>query len=390
MAPKRGKCVFNAELAKKYLFMEKVENKTASDVHCNTCNSDFNIAFAGKSDIERHIASGKHKDALQAASTSRTVTQFFPSATDYNVAACEGVWSYHVIQANHSFRSSDCASQILRSCFEIRKFHCAKTKCEAIATNVFAPFSRDVLKNDLAKRRYLTLSTDASNHGNVKMMPVVVRYFVPTIGVQVKMLEFSSEKGEKAHIIATMLTETARKHEISDKIVGFCADNCPTNFGSAERGGRKNVFYRLKQWKPELIGVGCAAHVVHNSLKYSCDLMPLDIECIVVKIYSYFYIYTVRVEALKSICESTEVEYKQLLGYAKTRFLALGPAIGSIINLFEPLKQYFLGIAKCPLKTKNFSEEPLSKLWLLFAKEQVINTRNEVRKSIVTICVSAG
>lgn len=102
MAPKRGKCVFNAELAKKYPFMEKVENKTASDVHCNTCNSDFNIAFAGKSDIERHIASGKHKDALQAASTSRTVTQFFPSATDYNVAACEGVWSYHVIQAKRT------------------------------------------------------------------------------------------------------------------------------------------------------------------------------------------------------------------------------------------------------------------------------------------------
>lgn len=356
--------------------MEKVKNKTDSDVHCNVCNSDFNIAYAGKSDITNHLNSVKHKKALQAASTSRPVTQYFPSTTDNNIAACEGVWSYHVIKENHSFLSSDCASKLFRTCFELRKFHCARTKCEAIATSVFAPYSRDVLKNDLAKRRYLTLSTDASNHGNVKMMPVVVRYFVPTIGVQVKLLDFTSEKGETSAIITNMLMEAARKNEIDDKIVGFCGDNCPTNFGSSDRGGHNNVFYRLKQWKPQIIGVGCAAHVVHNSLKFACDFLPLDLECIVVKIYSHFYIYTVRVEALKSICESAEIEYKQLLGYAKTRYLALGPAIGSILNLFEPLKRYFLEFARCPPIIKNFFEAPFSKLWLLFAKEQVI-TRNK-------------
>lgn len=103
MPHKRGKCVFNADLAKKYPFMEKAKNKTASDVHCKTCNSEFNIAFAGRSDIERHITADKHKSALQAASTSRTVTQFFPSTTDYNIAACEGVWSYHVFKRTTVF-----------------------------------------------------------------------------------------------------------------------------------------------------------------------------------------------------------------------------------------------------------------------------------------------
>lgn len=371
MAPNRGKCVFNPELKKKYPFLEAAKNKTPSDVYCLTCNSDFSIANAGKSDIEKHITTMKHKKALQSASTSRTVTQFFPSTTDTNLAACEGVWAYHVIKANHSFLSSECASRLFRTCFEIRKFHCARTKCEMIATNVFAPFARSSLKAELAERHYITVSTDASNRGNVKMMPVVVRYFVPTEGVRVKLLEFGNEKGETSEIITTMIMKSARKNEISDKIVGFCADNCATNFGNAERGGRNNVFYRLKQWREEIIGVGCAAHIVHNALKHACDRMPsLDVECIVVKIYSYFYIHTIRVEALKEICDLSEIEYKQLLGYAKTRYLALGPAIGSILKLWEPLKKFFLQDKNCPDIIDKFFKSDFSKLWLLFVKEQ--------------------
>lgn len=372
MPSKRGKCVFNPELGKKYSFLEAAKNKTPSDVHCVECNSDFSIANAGKSDIEKHLTTTKHKKALQAASTSRPVTNFFPSISD-NLIACEGVWAYPIIKANHSYLLSDCASKLFRTCFAINKFHCARTKCEAITNNVFAPFSKSILKEELAKRHYVCVSTDASNHGNIKMMPVVVRYFIPTEGVRVKLLSFGNEKGETSEIISTMIMKTATTNEILDKIVGFCGDNCPTNFGSAERGGRNNVFYRLKQWISELTGVGCAAHIVHNGLKDACDQMPFDVECVVVKIYSYFYIHTVRVESLKEICETSEIEYKKLLGYAKTRYLALAPAIGSILKLWGPLKEFFLKQKKCPTVLKEFFASDLSKLWLYFIKEQVMN-----------------
>lgn len=373
MAPKRGKCVFNAELEKKHPFLEKAKNKTNSDVHCKTCKAEFSVANGGKADIEKHIKTSKHIKAEHAATSSRTVSEFFPTKSiNTKLAACEGVWTYHTIKENHSFLSSDCASKLLRTCFEIRSFQCARTKCEMIAINVFAPYARSVLKSELAERRYVSLTTDASNHGNTKMMPVVVRYFMPTVGVQVKLLCFSSERGETSAIIETLIKRTADDYGISDKVVGFCGDNCPTNFGNSSRGGTNNVYYRLKQWKPGMIGVGCAAHVVHNALKSACDQLPLDIECIVVKIYSHFYIYTVRVEELKAICDLTNTEYKQLLGYAKTRYLALGPSIGSILKLFEPLKRYFTEKSNCPRVVKEFFEAPLSRLWLLFAKEQVL------------------
>lgn len=218
------------------------------------------------------------------------------------MATCEVVWAYHLITSNHSFLSSDCASKLLRTCFEIKDFHCARTKCEAIAKNVFAPYAEKVLRNELSDRHFVCLSSDASNHGNVKLMPVVVRYFIPTVGVRVKMMEFSSEKGETSKIISSLIIRTAEDYQITDKVLRFCGDNCPTNFGSCDRGGGNNVFYHLKQLNPNMTGVGCGAHTAHNTLKSACDCLPIDIECIVVKIYSHFYINTVRVETLKEIC----------------------------------------------------------------------------------------
>lgn len=196
------------------------------------------------------------------------------------------------------FLSSECASKLFRTCFEINKFHCGQAKCRPIATNVFAPYSRKVLKNDLAKRHYITVSTDASNHSNIKMMPVVVRYFVPTVGAKVKILEFSSEKAESSEIITSLITRAAEKNQITDKIVGFCGGNCPTNFGNSVRGSQNNVYYRLKQWNPSLIGVGCSAHIVHNAIKHACLLLPVNIENMVVSIFSHFY-YTLIRSALK-------------------------------------------------------------------------------------------
>lgn len=38
--------------------------------------------------------------------------------------------------------------------------------------------------------------------------------------------------------------------------------------------------------------------------------MPFDVEVIVIKIYSHFYLFTVRVAKLEDFCDSVHVEYK--------------------------------------------------------------------------------
>ena len=62
-------------------------------------------------------------------------------------------------------------------------------------------------------------------------------------------------------------------------------------------------------------------------MQTSTDILPIDIECIVNKIFQYFYICTVRVEALKEFCDFINTQYNNLLGSVKTRWLSLQPEL---------------------------------------------------------------
>lgn len=363
------KSVLNAKLREKYPFIEATISE--SDVLCKKCNGRFSIASGGNADIVRHLKTGKHIDAMNAASTSHSLTSFFQSTLDTDTSVLEGVWAYHTIKSNQSFQSSDCATKIFKTCFNMKKFSCSQNKCRAIVTNVLAPHVKGLLEGDLKECNFATIYTDASNHGSIKLFPVLIRYFIPTEGVRVKILDITAEQGETSIIISELIMSAVNKFKLEKRIVAFCADNAKTNFGGETRGGRNNVFYRLKTWFPNLIGINCAAHVTHNALKHACDVLPMDPEYIVVKIYSHFYIYTVRTEKLKSFCEEANVEYDKLLGYAKTRFLALGPAVKRILKVYEGLKQYFLALPKGEKKLKQFFENAESKFWLMFVQEQV-------------------
>ena len=56
---------------------------------------------------------------------------------------------------------------------------------------------------ELGKANFVTVTIDASNRKEIKLVPVVVRYFVPDIGVKVKLLEFKSLPGETAEMYCT-------------------------------------------------------------------------------------------------------------------------------------------------------------------------------------------
>jgi hypothetical protein len=113
-------------------------------------------------------------------------------------------------------------------------------------------------------------------------------------------------------------------------------------FGGLKKAGGKNVLANLKNIiKPSLIGVGCPAHFLNNCIQHGTDTLEIDIESIVLKVYNYFSIYTVRVESLKQFCEFVDIEYEQLLYHSKTRWLSLFPAIERLIKMFPALKSFF-------------------------------------------------
>ena len=169
----------------------------------------------------------KNTSPLLRQSSSR-VTNFFKAADSdqsLKLAAKEATFVYHTAIHGQSFKSSAGTSKLISKFFE-PKFALARTKCEAVIVNCIGPMVAADLRQELGKANFVTVTIDASNRKEIKLVPVVVRYFVPDIGVKVKLLEFKSLPGETAEILIYYLVSVLEQNELKEKVVGFCADNC--------------------------------------------------------------------------------------------------------------------------------------------------------------------
>jgi len=163
-----------------------------------TCTSEFSVEYQGRLDIEDHVKSEKHKKAVNAAS-SANIQSFFSRPNkdagdkELQLAAKEAAFAYHTAMHDVSFKTSDCTSRLVKKLFE-PKFASARTKTEAILNNVISPYILEKLLNDLKNATYITIFIDSSNKKDVKLTPVVVRYFTLNDGVNVKLLYFILKK----------------------------------------------------------------------------------------------------------------------------------------------------------------------------------------------------
>ena len=129
--------------------------------------------------------------------------------------------------------------------------------------------------------------------------------------------------------------------------------------------------YLKKELGRYIVGVGCGTHIVHNCVQTAVDVLPIEVESLVVKIYKYFYIYTVRDAQLKEFCEFVEIDYKKVLQHGNTPFLSLLPAIERILQIYEGLKSYLCSQEHCPLLLKRFFNSKLGEIYLRFVYGQL-------------------
>lgn len=70
------------------------------------------------------------------------------SSEEFDLIRDELLWSYHSVRHNHSFRSMDCTSNLLKL-FCNKKFSCARTKTEALVKNVIGEWCNEHLKKKI-------------------------------------------------------------------------------------------------------------------------------------------------------------------------------------------------------------------------------------------------
>lgn len=78
--------------------------------------------------------------------------------------------------------------------------------------NVLASFAMDQIIDELKAVNFATIMIDTSNHKNLKIVPILIRYFDPKTGVQIKVLEFTNLKGDTSDILSSYIMDILSKH----------------------------------------------------------------------------------------------------------------------------------------------------------------------------------
>eukprot|EP00079_Xenopus_tropicalis_P010275 XP_002934983.2 PREDICTED: uncharacterized protein LOC100492546 isoform X1 [Xenopus tropicalis] len=386
--PKKRKCVLTESILIDFPFIRP--GPTENYAFCTLCQTAFTIASGGRSTVKEHSASKRHLKASQTfiVKENSFFKMFLPDASEFSLAFQEGTFAFHTIRHHQSFLSMDCSAGLIKRFYE-RKFSCSKTKCETIITDVLAKWAEDTVLQDIDKVSYVTLLTDASNSGQVKRYPVLLRYVIIDtkpmgdckVQIKTKLVDCFETDGETTETLSEDVLQVIRKVLVEDKIVGMSADNMNSDFGGLKRKGTNNVVNRIREsLKRNVIAIGCITHIVHNCAQCSVDMIPLDIQGMVTKIFGFFHVFSVRAECLKEFCEFTSQQWKEIQSYSNVRCLSLLPFLGKVLQHYAALKSFFLAEEKCPVVLKKWFSDPSTLLWLEFANSSLCLFQETVNK----------
>ena len=105
---------------------------------------------------------------------------------------------------------------------------------------------------------------------------------------------------------------------------------------------KHSLYTNVRTLNDGIIKANCSAHIVHNTLKFALGNLNVDIENIVLKIYSHFSMSAKRRETLKEFHIFVETEFHEILRHVPTRWLSLHPCIERILLSWKALSSHFL------------------------------------------------
>ncbi|KAK1903977.1 6-phosphogluconate dehydrogenase decarboxylating [Dissostichus eleginoides] len=178
---KRWDNVFKAKWTADHEFI-KVSRRGEKHAFCELCRSDFSICHGGQNDVDKHIATEKHKsNAMAVKGTTLSVMNMFVKKNQSTaVINAELLFQGMVIEHNLPLALNDHYSKLVSRMSpdsEIaRQYACGRTKATHIAYSV-ASHSVDRLKKAVGlKKAPYSLATDGSSDEEDKFFPVLITH----------------------------------------------------------------------------------------------------------------------------------------------------------------------------------------------------------------------
>lgn len=186
---------YNVQWEKKFHWLTSSQEENAAK--CKICNTTFKIGHSGEYDVKKHSKTQQHLKNVNDSAAS--ILSFLPvekSSDELKVIAAETAFIFHVVKHSQSYNSADCVEKLFSTLFgdsnTAKMYSCGKTKAARIVRKVLAPESQRLILREIQEAKYFSVSTDASNKGNIKTFPLIVRFFDKTLGTKSALLSFYS------------------------------------------------------------------------------------------------------------------------------------------------------------------------------------------------------
>ena len=141
----------------KFNFIRK-SSKGDTFALCRVCRIDINVGHGGENDINRHIATSKHKECINPLEKQTKITDWRASSAasdlDQKVTKTDLLFAEFLVEHNLPLATADHAGKLFKSMFPdskvAMKYQSGRTKTSHMLTGSVAKHLTDELKEELS------------------------------------------------------------------------------------------------------------------------------------------------------------------------------------------------------------------------------------------------
>ena len=381
-------------------------NKATHIAHCKVCDYDLKVV-AGKKDLLSHANSLKHRNNAKKLLKQPDIKSTFVSATGQKecVMNAELCVAAFCVEHNIAISSMDHLVKMIKHIAvgspAIESMSLARTKTTAIINNVIGSTQSGKLYKIMNSTKFSLCIDESTDLSSTKLLSLVVRTcfenrvniifydrikYIISFKFILQIEDYFLELLKVTRADATSIYEAVinlfleKNINYKKNLIGFAAD------GAAVMHGRNHsVAVLLKKDCPNLFCMKCICHSFALCTSYACKELPASVETMARDVYNYIQNSPKRIEEFTCIEKLLEIKPKKILHPSQTRWLSLEAVVKRLIELYDPLKIYFVfavNADKLESATTilNYLEDPLNLLYLKFLSSilPIINNLNRL------------
>ncbi|CAM4808041.1 unnamed protein product [Rotaria magnacalcarata] len=262
------------------------------------------------------------------------------------ITKAEIVWALTVARRGFTYNSCDGIGEVFKSMFPDSKiaqqFNMQSKKISYVMSHGIGPyFHRELVKKIKSREKFVLCIDEQTNNQSKKQLDLLVKFWSNDDGLVVTRYYKSILLGHaQASVLQSAICDAFKTDGINLKrLLMLGRDNPSVNITLENL-----IDQKLKKLGSGLLFLGsCNLHVVHNGFKAGLSSTSWYVENVCTDIYSWFKQSPARKEDLADVINDFgDVVEKTLLYFTITRWVLLGKVISRVLELWDPLNEYFL------------------------------------------------